>query len=58
VRLCPSLTPLSELISPLSPPELPAAKTTESYLGLLYAMEDYAVYVVLFVALPPLNHLS
>ncbi|GAA6040192.1 hypothetical protein JCM8097_004175 [Rhodosporidiobolus ruineniae] len=24
--------------------ELPAAKTTESYLGLLYAMEDYAVY--------------
>ncbi|GAA6064466.1 hypothetical protein JCM10212_001815 [Sporobolomyces blumeae] len=24
--------------------ELPAAKTTEAYLGLLYAMEDYAVY--------------
>ncbi|GAA5820057.1 hypothetical protein JCM11251_005465 [Rhodosporidiobolus azoricus] len=24
--------------------EQPAAKTTESYLGLLYAMEDYAVY--------------
>ncbi|GAA5896208.1 hypothetical protein JCM8208_007558 [Rhodotorula glutinis] len=24
--------------------ELPQAKTTESYLGLLYAMEDYAVY--------------
>ncbi|GAA6006887.1 hypothetical protein JCM10207_009127 [Rhodosporidiobolus poonsookiae] len=24
--------------------ELPSAKTTESYLGLLYAMEDYAVY--------------
>ncbi|GAA5925804.1 trafficking protein particle complex subunit 2-like protein [Sporobolomyces koalae] len=24
--------------------ESPAAKTTESYLGLLYAMEDYAVY--------------
>ncbi|GAA5948053.1 hypothetical protein JCM3765_007086 [Sporobolomyces pararoseus] len=24
--------------------EAPAAKTTESYLGLLYAMEDYAVY--------------
>lgn len=23
--------------------ELPAAKTTEPYLGLLYAMEDYAV---------------
>jgi hypothetical protein len=23
--------------------ELPAAKTTDSYLGLLYAMEDYAV---------------
>lgn len=26
-----------------SPAELPQAKTTESYLGLLYAMEDYAV---------------
>lgn len=25
--------------------ELPAAKTTDSYLGLLYAMEDYAVCV-------------
>ncbi|GAA5996567.1 trafficking protein particle complex subunit 2-like protein [Rhodotorula paludigena] len=24
--------------------EAPAAKSTESYLGLLYAMEDYAVY--------------
>ncbi|GAA5975989.1 hypothetical protein JCM11641_002861 [Rhodosporidiobolus odoratus] len=24
--------------------ELPAAKTTESYLGLLYGLEDYAVY--------------
>ncbi|KAJ8294085.1 Trafficking protein particle complex subunit 2-like protein [Rhodotorula toruloides] len=24
--------------------ELPAAKTTESYLGMLFAMEDYAVY--------------
>lgn len=26
--------------------ELPAAKTTDSYLGLLYAMEDYAVCVL------------
>ena len=25
--------------------DLPAAKTTETYLGLLYAMEDYAVSV-------------
>ena len=34
---------------PLTPPslhaELPQAKTTECYLGLLYAMEDYAVCV-------------
>ncbi|GAA5820685.1 hypothetical protein JCM10212_000455 [Sporobolomyces blumeae] len=37
---------LTSLVSPSPPPraELPAAKTTEAYLGLLYAMEDYAVY--------------
>ena len=31
-------------LSPLAP-DLPAAKTTDTYLGLLYAMEDYAVFV-------------
>lgn len=49
--LCPMLVAHAAPHPHLTPPGLvstdaPAYKTTDSYLGMLYAMEDYAVYAI------------